>query len=604
MMSSVATMLSSAIRKLGLVLALLSAPWAIGSSAQGQGSTDPAGTATSVSQKCLALADADFSGLGDAPTKIVDARYHEATPELPANCDLRGYVAPTAKFGMMMPASNWNGKYVVRGCGGSCGDVEWTQAACSPHIKDGYTCIFTDMGHYSSQIDNIWAANNLQGQVDFGFRATHVVTIAGKAIAARYFGSAPKRSYFMGCSTGGRQAMVEAQRFPEDFDGIIALAPGGVSNFGRGSRIPADLNIGPDRRAILTDRQVPLIYKSAMAACDMKDGVKDGLIEARDCKFDPAVLQCKAGQTDPRSCLTPKQVAVAKGFYARGAQPGSELNWINNWTAEPGPAGRSGQRGDRSVYETLNGAGNPDLTAFRDHPAKLILVHGSSDLIITSPATTEYYETATRTMGGPEKTKDFFRYFIVNGMDHCSGGDGAWAVNYLPILERWVEQGKAPEKIVGIRPKPGVTLDYFGIDTDDLKPADIAFSRPYYPYPLKAYYAGGDPTAASSFKPGLAPTGKMSQGVGSAVKGGTPQAMAGEIREIARRTEATYAAAGLPLKNISDRVGKQLRFDLYNSGASDAAIKAALALIDPATVSDRFREALATLRPEYDLSAS
>ena len=555
----------------------------------------------SAKQRCDDLVGGRFSNLPEAPTWIVEATYHAATPERRAYCEIDGYVNPTVKFGMLLPAEGWNGRYLVRGCGGSCGKV-WSEGTCGKHVRDGYACLQTDMGHYSSQIDNNWVANNLQGQVDFGYRSTHVTTIAGKAIAAAFLGKDPQHSYFFACSTGGRQAMVEAQRFPEDFDGIVALAPVGMANFGRGPKFSPRVNVGGDGHAILTDRQVPLIYKAVIAQCDLNDGVKDGLIEPRDCKFDPGMLQCKSGQAADSSCLTPAQVNVARKFYESGVQPGAELNWINNWTAEPGPPVEFAQsRGDAGVTATFNNAGNPDLTAFRDRNGKLILAHGSTDVIVPPAATTTYYETATRTMGGPEATHAFFRYFLIPGMDHCSGGDAAWGVNYLPLIERWVEQGQAPERIVGIRPKAGVELDYFGIDTDRLTPDQVAFSRPYYPYPLKAYYAGGDPNQADSFKPGTKPSGKKAQSGEAAIHGTDPQKIAADMLHIAALTEKAYAAAGLPPKNVSDRVGKQLRFEIYRSGITDELVKAALVSIDLSARSEPTRKALQLILPEYGL---
>ena len=141
-----------------------------------------------------------------------------------AYCAVTGYVNPTNNFGMYLPVDDWNGRYLVRGCGGSCGSVV-TELACGPHLRDGYACLITDMGHSSTLVDNNWVANNLQGLVDFGYRSTHVTSVAGKAIATAFYARAPVKSYFFACSTGGRQGMIEAERFPEDFDGIVAIAP-------------------------------------------------------------------------------------------------------------------------------------------------------------------------------------------------------------------------------------------------------------------------------------------------------------------------------------------------------------------------------------------
>jgi feruloyl esterase len=203
-------------------------------------------------------------------------------------------------------------------------------------------------------------------------------------------------------------------------------------------------------------------------------------------------------------------------------------------------------------------------------------------------------------MGGPEETGKFFRYFQIVGMDHCSGGDGAWAINYLPILEKWVEKGEAPEVIVGKKPVPGAPIDYFGLGADRLTPDQVAFTRPYYPYPAKAYYAGkGDPDSAASFVKGTKPRGAKASTALETLKARDPATLAAEINAIASRTETAYKAAGLPDKNVSDRVGKQLRFTIYNSTLAPTLIETALrqALADqPSPVS---RGALAIMLREF-----
>jgi feruloyl esterase len=203
-------------------------------------------------------------------------------------------------------------------------------------------------------------------------------------------------------------------------------------------------------------------------------------------------------------------------------------------------------------------------------------------------------------MGGPEETRKFFRYFQIVGMDHCSGGDGAWAVNYLPILEKWVEKGEAPGVIVGKRPVPGAPIDYFGLGADKLTPEQVAFTRPYYPYPTKAYYSGkGDPNSAASFVPGMKPNGAKARAAMETLKGTDVASLSSEINLIADRVEVAYKAAGLPDKNVSDRVGKQLRFTIYNSKLPPALIRDALdkALADQA--SPISRNALTIMRKEF-----
>lgn len=551
-------------------------------------------------QRCLSLKGGKFLKVPEASTYVTKTAFHERTADRRANCEVTAYVNPQVFFGILIPAEGWNGRYLFRGCGGSCGSLS-TEYACGQHVADGYACVFTNMGHFGDQVDNHWAQGSLQNQIDFGYRATHVSHVAAQAIVLDYLGRKPDHTYYLGCSTGGRQGMVSAQRFPEDFDGLVSIAPVNMANFGRATKIPLSINLR-DGKAILTDRDMPLLYRAVMKQCDLNDGVRDGLVNPGDCAFDPAVLACKAGQKGGK-CLSKEKVEVARAFYKRGAQPGSELNWIDNWTADARSeetAQFSEDRGEPSTSDTFYNAGNPDLTALRDHGAKMILAHGTTDLVVPAADATAYYETAMRTMGGPEETQKFFRYFPIVGMDHCSGGDGAWAINYLPIIEKWVEQGETPSVIVGKRPRPGAPIDYFGFGADKLTADQVAFTRPYYPYPAKAYYSGkGDPDDAANFVVGSRPTGVQASAKLETLKGKDVKTLSAEINMIAQQTETAYKLAGLPDKNVSDRVGKQLRFTIYNSDLPRDTIAAALdkALADQA--SPISRNALTIMKREF-----
>jgi pimeloyl-ACP methyl ester carboxylesterase len=430
-------------------------------------------TADEAADACRSLQGDRFENLASAPTFIVRATWRPASAGQGGVCAVEGYVNPTVKFGLLLPEEQWNGKFLVRGCGGSCGDVV-VERACRFHVMDGYACLHTDMGHYSTLSDNNWTANNLQGLVDFGYRATHVTTLAGKSIAEAYYSAKPARSYFFACSTGGRQGMVEAQRFPNDFDGIVVIAPAGLTPYGdpkpESEVNPDAVNTGADGKPILPNRKALLVHQAVIQRCDMNDGLRDGLVgDPRACKFDPGELQCRTG--DARNCLTAAQVGVVRHFYDKiGAQRGSEFNWIGAWLR---PASLSGEqskplswlargRGDPVVIDTLNSANNPDLGAFKANGGKLILVHGWDDQSVMPLPTVNYFQTLTRTMGGELATRDFARLFTIPGMDHCAGGKGAYAINYMKTLEDWVEHGKAPETLLGIHPLPGSPLDYFG----------------------------------------------------------------------------------------------------------------------------------------------
>jgi feruloyl esterase len=498
--------------------------------------------ATGAAQRCASLQTANFGATPDAPTQITNATFVPASPTRQAYCSVEGYVAPTIGFGLWLPAANWNGKYIVRGCGGFCGSVAM-ELACPQHIRDGYACLHTDMGHKSTMYDAKWAYNNLQAEVDFGYRATHVTTLAGKAIATAFYDTPPRYSYFMACSTGGRQGMVEAERFPYDFDGIVAIAPV-IDETGAGIQLlwSTRVNRGADGREILTADKIPALHAAVVADCDMNDGIKDGLIgDPRLCKFDPASLLCKGA--DGPTCLTPAQVQVVRdiyrgphdshgeALYTGGAQPGSELNWIGPYLSkdgrpaiytdmqaelwrymgfwpDPGPTWTSSDfdfdRDPKRVgmMEAIYSGSNPDLRKFKRAGGKLILAQGWADQSVTPLNAVDFYELATRTTGGRDQMLGFFRMFAVAGMNHCSGGEGAYSINYLAALERWVEKGEAPDRLVGKHPKDPAAVDFFGIDADRLTADQVAFSRPYFLFPAQTVYSGhGDPNNAASFVP-------------------------------------------------------------------------------------------------------
>jgi hypothetical protein len=490
--------------------------------------------------RCKSLEGDGFSGLLDAPTHVTKAAYVAAANGRPDYCAIDAYISPNVGFGVWMPASNWNGKYIVRGCGGFCGTVAM-ELACSQHIRDGYACVHSDMGHKSTMLDGKWAYNNLQAEVDFGYRATHVSTVAGKAITTAFYGQAPKYSYFMACSTGGRQGMVEAQRFPHDFDGIVATAPV-IDETGAGIQLlwSVVVNRRADGGQVVAADKIPALHAAVVARCDMNDGVKDGLIgDPRRCAFKPTDILCASAVS--AQCLTAEEAAVvqkiydgprnSKGelLYTGGAEMGSELNWVGPYIAKPGETatyakmqadlwrymgfavdpGPSWQITDFDfdrdpqrvgVMEAVYSGSNPDLRKFKARGGKLIVAQGWSDQSITPRNIIDYYELATRTMGGPAATTDFFRLFMVPGMAHCSGGaNAAYGIDYLAALEDWVEKGKAPDHLMGVNPTPGA-VDFFGIDTDRLKPDQINFTRPHFAYPGRAVYSGrGDPKAASSY---------------------------------------------------------------------------------------------------------
>ena len=386
---------------------------------------------------CGKLAKADFSGITDAPTHITATELVAATGGDPAYCKITGSIEPQISIEMRLPAANWNGKFMEVGCGGWCGAIfDWT---CGEASRRGYACIATDMGHKGSGMDDVrWANNNLQGQIDFGYRATHVTALAGKAVAAQYYGSQPARSYYVGCSTGGYQGVMEAQRFPWDFDGIVAGAPDideTQANF-RGlwlARVERD----SDGKRLLGEKELALLHNAALALCDLDDGIKDGIIaNPRGCKFRPETLLCKSGEKS--GCLTPAQIDAAKKIYAGPMNSagertstgsfliGSELGWTDFWPTQSlvdffrygipgyttGPDYKDTDIDFDRDYKRFGLApqyenNNPDLRRLQAAGAKLIVYHGTTDTIDPPGPVIDYYETVEKTMGDGRRHRRF-----------------------------------------------------------------------------------------------------------------------------------------------------------------------------------------------------
>ncbi len=498
------------------------------------------------SNACEELKTVDFAGIQDAPTQVTDARLVEASADAPAYCMVHAYVIPQVGIELLMPTSGWNGKFLEVGCGGFCGVMN--TAACQMPLHRGYACISSNLGHVGSGMDELWAySNNLQGLIDWGYRGAHVTALAGKAITEHYYGKSPNKSYFMGCSSGGTQALSEAQRFPWDFDGILGGAPApyyldlvlGYAWAGRAL-------VNESGKLVVTHKDLELVHDAVLAKCDMDDGVKDGVIsDPLHCKVDPAELLCKAGQNS--SCLTAAQIEAVKKVYSGpvtsdgkktytgGPLPGSELNWVDGGASEPYaystssnletnaadtifrylafmPApGPTWKRTDLDfdadykrfgMVESIIGPGNPDLRKFKAAGGKLIVYQGLQDHSDIPRDAIDYYEMTERVMGGRAATQEFFRLFAIPGMDHCTGGPGTFAIDYLSYLEGWVERGQVPDKMIGAH-VPNVTwAQSFRLRFPLSPDVPISFTRPIYPFPVRAKYKGtGDPTKAENFRP-------------------------------------------------------------------------------------------------------
>ena len=489
-------------------------------------------TAITPAMPCGGLRAVDLSTVPDAATHVTSAIPVDAAAGQPAYCEVEGYVAPQVGILMRLPTQGWNGKFLEVGCGGFCGVFTFIRD-CDAPLRRGYACITTDMGHKGLEVEGVeWAYNNPQAVIDFGYRATHVTALAGKAIVERFYGRRPDRSYFSGCSCGGRQALVEAERFPDDFNGIIVGAPGiSYSEFTLGFALRARRLQVDSGKPLFDPAAIQFIGRAIVAQCDMNDGLRDGQIgDPRLCRFNPRAHICRSGAA--ADCLTQEQADAALSFYRatrsasgdrlgdRAFLPGWEGSYLGMGDApvlkrrfyedyfkymalvpNPGPAWRFEDFDlDRDpkrmgMIDALIGADNPDLSRFKAAGGKLIFYHGWADGGLSPLTSIDFYQRIERTMGGRATTQDFLRLFMVPDMDHCAGGKGPWAVDYLSYLDDWVERGRAPDVMVGAHHS----------DDPSFRAADGTspqFTRPIYPYPLRARYKGrGDPNSAASFKP-------------------------------------------------------------------------------------------------------
>jgi feruloyl esterase len=437
-------------------------------------------------------------------TTITQAR---VDPGAPASCRVAATLRPSSdseiKMELWMPTTNWNGKYQAVGNGAFNGTIN--HGAMTTGLARGYATSSTDTGHTGGSAS--FGLGHPEKVVDFGWRAMHETAVASKKIIASYYGNDAKFSYFNGCSAGGRQGMQAAQRFPADFDGIIAGAPG-LDWTGRAAQaVRIAKHLEQNEAARLGQAQRQLLHAAVIASCDVNDGVKDGVLEnPRRCKFDPGVLACKGSEEG--ACLTVPQVETARLIYSaavnpktkraiNGLEPGSELGWTDlGWTASARATGLEQFRflvfgdpawtvqkfnfdsdivqAEDADNNTIN-ALDPNLRPFFRDGGKLISYHGWSDPQIAPAGTTQYYERVVQVLGGRDKVHDAYRLFMAPGMGHCSGGNGPNTFDMLTALERWVEAGLAPDHIPASITRPSAMLDR---------------SRPLCPYPQVAVYKG------------------------------------------------------------------------------------------------------------------
>jgi Tannase and feruloyl esterase len=438
------------------------------------------------------------------------------TVNLPAYCRVTGSIHPTADsdiaFEVWLPV-DWNGRFQAVGNGGLAGSIGTSEMADA--LRAGYATAGTDTGHTGTPITGDWALGHPEKIIDFGYRAVHLMTVQAKAVITAFYGSPAQYSYWNGCSEGGGQALSEAQRFPADYNGILAGAPANYFVHLQAGGNWISQAIHKDPATFLPPEKLPAITAAVLAQCDAADGVKDGILEdPRTCKFDPAVLECKGA--DSSTCLTrPQMEGLRKIFEGAknprtgqqvfpGTMPGGENGW-GLWIAGTAVPPRDLQHlimmgffpyfvfnnpawdwttfdfdtdvtlADQKVGVILNQI-NPDLSAFKKDGGRLLQYHGWNDPAISPLNSVNYFESVQAKMGD---TAGFYRLFMMPGVEHCGGGPGPSQFDKMAVIVDWVEHGKAPDSIVV---------------------SGHGRTRPLCPYPQIAKYKGtGSTDSAENF---------------------------------------------------------------------------------------------------------
>lgn len=467
--------------------------------------------------------------------------------KVPAFCRVMVEARPSAdsdiKIEVWLPLTGWNGRFRGQGNGGFAGEIDYRAMAAAVGL--GYATAGTDTGHSASGTDARWALGHPEKVIDFGYRAIHEMTLTAKAAAKAFYGNEARHSYFASCSNGGRQALMEAQRFPGDYDGILAGAPANYWTHLLTSALFDAQVTTVDEASYIPSSKLPAIARAVNVACDGTDRVTDGVIDdPRQCRFDPAAMLCKDG--DAATCLTSAQATALKKLYegarhadGRGIFPGflpgaeeGQGGW-GTWITGPAP-GRAllfafangffanmvyeqsdwdyktatlpaALKAAEDKHARMLDATDPNLKPFKDRGGKLILWHGWNDPAISALNTIDYYESVVRAMR-PDDVGSFLRLYMAPGVQHCADGPGPNSFGQSGdtrssdprrslqfALEKWVEDGAAPTAIVATR--------YAG-ESATTGPADgeARATRPLCPYPQTAAFKGtGDTNDASNF---------------------------------------------------------------------------------------------------------
>jgi feruloyl esterase len=460
-----------------------------------------------------------------------------AIQDLPPFCRVTATLRPTADseiaVEVWLPLQRWNGKFAGVGNGGWAGRISY--ALLGDQLRRGYATASTDTGHVAAPGEDAarFARDHPERLIDFAHRAHHETATMTKSVIAAFYDQAPARSYFVGCSSGGYEGLMLAQRYPNDYEGIVAGAP--ANNWTRLMAGDLDGAIATLRNpdSYLTPTALGLLHRTMLASCDASDGVTDGVLDdPRQCQVDPGTLVCGSGTTGD-GCLTRPQADAARRVYtglthpqtgarlypglARGSEPYwphrdrarpfsipvSHYKWLVFGTADwdwrtfdfRDAADFAAHTAAESRLAPLMNATSADLRAFRSRGGKLLQYHGWNDELIAPQNSIDYYDSV-RAFFTKDDVGAFYRLFMAPGMAHCSGGNGPNTANWLEALETWVEKGVAPERIVATRSVNGIV--------DRL--------RPLCPYPQVAKYTGrGDTNDATNFvcrAPGDATSGE------------------------------------------------------------------------------------------------
>jgi len=447
-------------------------------------------------------------------------------------CRVAGYATPTSDshigFEVWLPLpENWNGKYIGIGNPGFIGSISY--AGLSREVARGSAAASTDTGHSdinpTSEAPDAWAIGHPEKVADWGHRAVHETAVAAKALIRAYYGKPERLSFWSSCHEGGNQALTEAQKYPNDYDGIAAGDPAYyITHLQAGSEYLAWVNVkdGVKGPGYIPPSKYPVIHRAVLDKCDALDGVRDGFIEdPTRCHFDPETIRC-AGKADYASCLTGPQVETAKKIYEGakfadgkqiypGFEPGSEIAWgvmitgpeplsINNgffksvvyedpkWDFHTFDVDRDTKFAESKVGPLVD-SNSPDLRAFKAHGGKLLIYQAWEETAVPPRSMVDYYKSILATMGDSKETRDFVRLFMVPGMGMCPGfglGDNG-TFDALDVVTKWRTTGVAPDKIINSHKVAGV----------------VDRTHPACPYPQAAIYNGkGDPLDAASFSCG------------------------------------------------------------------------------------------------------